>query len=148
MPLSGDAKRAYNRAWMANARKAMRQATGEITKAVAKLPDNLIVETAKDLVPQVPQEALRLLLTKHKLPLELTLRTIRRLHRATRPYGRDSIMGPDNDARARGCELALKLHERAGTLPATIDADSKPHQARVRMIQFGSDGSQTCVEIG
>ena|SRR3990167_2839554 len=114
MPLTGEAKKAYQRVYMRQSRRVLREAAKQAQAAGVKVSGAALQAAA---AVQVSQVILKEGLDRADLPLDVSLHRVRQLHDAVRPYGKDAIDGPDNDARARACEMALKLHERAGTLP-------------------------------
>ena len=130
MPLTGEAKREWQRGYMRRYRQPVKVAKEQIKQAVESS------RALAGLSVLVSQEVLRDQLQKLDLPLSLTIQTVKALHEAERPYGRDAISGPDNDARARACELSLKLHERAGTIPAGVQQSGNGTHITVNVLRF------------
>ena len=115
MPLTGEAKRAYQRTYMRQSRRVLREAAKQAQAVGVKVSGAALQAAA---AVQVSQVILKDGLDRADLPLDVSLQRVRQLHDAVRPYGKEAIDGPDNDARARACDIALRLHERAGTIPS------------------------------
>ena len=114
MPLTGEAKREYQRVYMRGyaQAKTKRGVVAAVRDALGvRLPGKpvQVSEAAK----QVLAETLR----SKSLDLDKIITTVHDSLAAERPYGKDAISGPDNDARLRACDIGLRLHERAGTIP-------------------------------
>jgi len=156
MPLTGEAKRDYNRKHYQRRRAVSgivtqtevlavrpgdQEAMGALTESVRQL---------RDLVqPSANVEAIKKAITVHELTVEHLAKGIRALTEAERPYGKDATLGPDNDARARAWEIAWRLNERGGLIPVGVpDGGPTSGGARVRMVQIEPDGTERILEIG
>jgi hypothetical protein len=117
------------------------EATGVLTESVRRL---------RDLVqPSANVEVIQKAIAAHELTVEHLAKGIRALTEAQRPYGKEATVGPDNDARARAWEIAWRLNERGGMIPAGVpDGGPTSGGARVRMVQIEPDGTERILEIG
>ncbi|KKL41724.1 hypothetical protein LCGC14_2367450, partial [marine sediment metagenome] len=104
------------------------------------------------------QAALDLALRSNKLGLKRVISKVADKLDATKPYmlsvegekgKRVALDADDNDAQLRACDLAMKLHERAGRIPASgQDLPSGIGVAKIRMVQIDPDGTERWLEIG
>jgi hypothetical protein len=151
MPLTGEAGRTYQREYKRKQRASMRQAAEAIIRSV--VPTNgrpsLLTQQAREVGQSVVREALE----KSNLGLRrITDKVSERLD-SSRPYavteeagGRKvTISAPDNDAQLRAAELGIRLHERAGTIPAGPQPQAVT--TRTRMVQVSPDGTEQAIEI-
>ena len=147
MPLTGEAKRESERVHMRMARRAVSDAKRTYRAITGKVLKGAALQSVAS--HSVAQQMLQDALARNGLTLDLTLNRIRELHEAERPYGKEATPGPDNDARARACELAMRLGERAGLIPSVApDGGPTSSGARVRMVQIEPDGTERILEIG
>ena len=124
MPLTGEAKREWQRTYDKTRRSIGRQVKREVVALVEGGASGHAVSRA---ILEGAREKLQTVLTEQGLLPTLVVAKVREKLDATRPYmlsvegekgKREAIEGDDNDAQLRACELAIKLHERAGTIPA------------------------------
>jgi len=145
MPLTSEAKKEYQRVYMRKTRHAIAKARQQALAVGKRLSGAALTSVAGS---NVAQEMLRDALDQHGLKIGLTLNTVKGLHEAERPYGKEAVPGPDNDARARACDLAIRLHERAGTIPVKPQEETPNRSGRVVLVQIDANGTERRIEIG
>jgi len=135
MPLTGDAKTEYNRQHYLRrklARIALRPREMRVVEGIAE--GKTARQALKDagmspyngtmLARLAPQgdlaEALRVLLEQRGLTLDRVVSKVKAKMDSKRhqQVGGVAIEADDNDAQLRAVEIGLRLHERAGTIPA------------------------------
>lgn len=121
MPLSGEAARKYQREYKRRRRAAARDAAKAIVRAVVQRGPgrSLLAQDAE--VAQAGRDVLQETLKRSNLDMERIAGKVSSKLDATRPYSGGKagcIVADDNDAQLRACELGIRLHERAGTIPA------------------------------
>lgn len=157
MPLTGDAKTAYQRDYMQGRRsKDVQVAADAVARVIA--PRRGRPRKLTDKQADTARAALTLAMRSNKLSLSRVVGKVAEKLDATKPYmlsvegekgKRIALDAADNDAQLRACDLAIKLHERAGKIPsASPDDGPKPGNAKVRMVQIAPDGTETWLEIG
>lgn len=118
MPLTGDAKREYQRVYQRQVRKTAAIAASVIAHAV---------KPSSGLPTQIPAEAhhaaqsvLQAILERQGLTVDRIVAKAREKLDATtkKTIARKATTLADNDAQLRAADLAIRLHERAGTIPA------------------------------
>ena len=134
MPLTGQAKTTYQREYMRRRRVGV---TSEIRPREARVIESMVAGKSvsaslreagfsngalrKRLRPGGDLgEALRRTLDDKGLTLDRVIGKVATKMDATRRYGsgEDAIVADDNDAQLRATDQAIRLHERAGTIPA------------------------------
>ena len=155
MPLTGERRRTYDREYKRKRRASVQIAAQAIVESVGAVArqsggQTLVDRAAVTVGPGLIREALE----RSNLKLQRITDTVGAQLDAERPMmvrdgdedgKRVTITTADNDARLRACEIGIKLHERAGTIP-TGPAEQR-NTIRSRMIQVSPDGSQRIVEI-
>jgi hypothetical protein len=151
MPLNGEAKREWQRNYM----RAKRRAESPQAEAIAKVMRDALGTQRRGRPAAIPAEAiaegqavLQAVLRETGLDIKTLVIKIAEQLQAQRPYGKEAILSADNDAQLRACELAIKLHERAGTIPAITEAPQSQGHGYVRMLQIDPDGTERMIEIG
>lgn len=143
MPLTGERAREYHREYMRNRRAMAKQAGKLVKQAVTGL--GRPITTATDEVKAVSQHALNMVLKAHGLELSRIVGKVNEKLDATRYYnGKDeTILAQDNDAQLRAAEIAIGLHERAGTIPSS--ATSAPGGNSVTIVEMHYHAPQAIV---
>ncbi len=145
MPLTGQAKREYQRDLMRKRRtlaKAAKIAIEQLTNNAPGRPRTIPSE-----VMAVAQTVLRDALDRAKVPLDVVIGKAAEKLEASRPYNgyqlvdgtaqSHTLMAQDNDAQLRATELLVDLHERAGTIPCRSNPDrSNGSHVTINLIKF------------
>jgi len=151
MPITGEAKRKWQREYMrvkrARARgetpvKEMTRPEREAVVLKALISGNrATVDRALEQTGITRQELTRQL-TEAGLPIMRILRKFAEKLDAKKSlvsrgsHGVDTIESDDNDAQLRAAEGALRLHERAGTIPIAPEGSQGGSHITVNMIRF------------
>jgi len=123
MPLTGEAKREWQRTYDKERRSIGREVKRQVVALVEGGAPGHVVSRA---ILDGAREKLQTVLTDQGLIPTLVVAKVREKLEATRPYmlsvegekgKRVAIEGADNDAQLRACDLAIRLQERAGTIP-------------------------------
>jgi len=135
MPLTGEAKRRYNVMYHARRTGKLDHIRPREVKVIEGIAEGKSVAQAlqgagfsasstslrERLRPGGDlAEALRVLLTAKGLTMDALIGKAKDKLDAQRRYGsgEDAVIADDNDAQLRAVEIGLRLHERAGTIPA------------------------------
>jgi hypothetical protein len=94
------------------------------------------------------QAVLRAVLRATGIDISTVATKIKAQLEAERPFGKDAIMSADNDAQLRACDLSLKLHERAGTIPAAAEGHHGGISITVVEVHYGSEAPRDVVVEG
>ena len=146
MPLTGEAKREYQRTYMRQSRRTLTRAKKQAKALTGKVLKGVALQTTA--ASSVAQQMVRDALDQKGLDMGLTIKTVKQLHGAKRPYGKEALMSADNQARARGCELAIDLYSKAGLMPKGDEPLGGRADAKIRMVQIDPDGTERWLEIG
>lgn len=152
MPLTGERSREYQREYKRRMRASTRAAASAIIESLVPKqgrPSNLSRQ-AQAVGQAVVQQALE----QSNLTLRrLTDKVAEKLD-AEKPVmlsvegekgTRECINTADNDAQLRACDLALKLHERAGTIPAAASSGPTVGHMTVNILRFDASAPQALV---
>ncbi|HAM39830.1 MAG TPA: hypothetical protein DCP69_00450 [Candidatus Omnitrophica bacterium] len=116
MPLTGDAKREWQRIYD----RQRRQQGRIIAKTVKALATDTPLPTVSQEILHAAQGRLQTILTDQGLHADLLVAKVRDKLAASRhqTVAGEAIEADDNDAQLRAVEIGIRLHERAGTIPA------------------------------
>src|SRR3990167_7953639 len=117
MPLTGEAKREWQRIYDRERRKQGRM----IAKTVkALVHQDAPLPTVSQEILQAAQGRLQTILTDQGLHADLLVAKVRDKLAASKhqTVAGEAIEADDNDAQLRAVEIGIRLHERAGTIPA------------------------------
>jgi hypothetical protein len=124
MPLTGDAKREYMRLYMRTIRARAREAGKLVSAAVQATQRRQQAQPVR--VENTVKTVLGLTLVNKGLTLDRVCGKIADKLEAKRhqTVAGKAMCADDNDAQLRATEQAIRLHERAGTIPAQAQSTS------------------------
>jgi hypothetical protein len=150
MPLTGERAREYQREY----KRASRRAKALAAKALAQAAGHHehgrpVALSAMPDAQMVGRGLLRDVLTRSNLDLERVVGKVAKKLDATRIYGsgEDAITAYDNDAQLRACEIAIKLHERAGTIPTSTEHGPGGLHLTLVEVHYGSGRDQDILDV-
>ncbi len=118
MPLTGEAKRRWQRAYMREVRRTARAAGQLVSAAVQRVKQRSEGRPARP--EDTARTALGIVLENQGLTVDRVVRKIgeKLESRRRQTIAGKAVLADDNDAQLRACDQALRLHGLAGTIPS------------------------------
>lgn len=118
MPLTGEAKREYQRLYMRDVRRKARAAGRLVSAAVQQAKQRSEGRPARP--EDTARTALAIVLENQGLTVERVVRKVAEKLAAKKhqTVAGKARLAEDNDTQLRAAETAIRLHERAGTIPS------------------------------
>lgn len=147
MPLTDERKREYQRLYKRAKRDPTVQEAAKYVRGILSPRPGGARRLNPDRVDEAARAALALALQSHDLGLNRVLQALSAGLAAERPYNAvkgqrrvrevETVSVPDNESRLRAVEQAIRLHQHAGTIPASLPIDG-PEAVRgpIVAIQF------------